>query len=116
MSRRNAELKARLMAKAEAVVDELLATKKAPEEATLADIEQAVLVAGQRLEQELTAELVAEGGQVLEQAWPVCPQCGRRLRAKGKRQRRVVTERGEVTLEREYYHCATCGTGLFPPG
>jgi len=116
MSRSNSALRARLMAKAEAVIDELLVTKKAPAEASLADIEQAVLVAGQRLEQELTAELLAESGAEVEQSWPICPQCGRRLKAKGKRRRTLVTETGEVSLEREYYHCAACRTGLFPPG
>ena len=116
MSRKHDELKAQLMAKAEAVIEALLVARKAPAEATLADIEQAVLVAGQRLEQELTAELMAESAAELVERWPTCPECGRRLKAKGKRRRTVVTETGEVTLEREYYHCAACGSGLFPPG
>ena len=111
-----AELKARLMTKAEAVIDEFLATKKSAAEATLTDIEQAVLVAGQRLEQALADELLAASAAELAEPWPTCPQCGRRMKAKGKRPRRVVTESGEVTLEREYYHCAGCGAGLFPPG
>jgi hypothetical protein len=66
MARRNEELKRKLMAKAEAVIDEILANRKDPKETTLSDIEQAVLVAGQRLEQELTAELVAESTGVWE--------------------------------------------------
>ena len=89
MSRMNAELKARLMAKAEAEIDQLLATKPAPEAATLTDLEQAVLVAGQRLEQALLAELTTESTTVLA-PWPMCPQCGRRMKAKGKRRRTVV--------------------------
>ena len=116
MSRQNTELKARLMAKAESVIDELLARKKSPAEATLTDIEQAVLVAGQRLERVLTDELLAASAAELAAPWPTCPECGQRMQAKGKRRRRVVTETGEVTLEREYYHCAACGAGLFPPG
>lgn len=116
MSRRNEELKAKLMAKAEAVIDELLASRKDPREATLADIERAVLVAGQRIEQELTATLVKESAVQVEGAWPRCPECGGRMKAKGKRAKRLVTEKGEVQLEREYYYCAACRTGIFPPG
>ena len=62
MARSREELKAKLMAKAEVVIDELLARRKDPREASLSDIEQAVLVAGQRLEQALTEELVRERG------------------------------------------------------
>ena len=110
-----AEIKARLMAQAEAMIDELLATRKAPEEASLEDIEQAALGIGERLEQAVTAELVQDSAAVVERDWPTCPRCGARLKAKGKRRQRIVTETGEVTVEREYYHCAACRQGLFPP-
>ena len=116
MARRHEELKAKLMAKAEAVIDEMLINRKDPKEATLSDIEQAVLVAGQRLEQELTAELVAESTGEVEGEWPKCPECGGRMKAKGKRAKRLVTGQGEVKLEREYYYCAGCRKGIFPPG
>ena len=55
----DAELKACLMAEAEAAIDKLLATRQAPAEASLADIEPVVLAAGQQIAQVLTAELVA---------------------------------------------------------
>lgn len=110
------ELKARLMAQAEALIDELLTHRKPVQDTTLADIEQAVLGIGQRLQQALTVELVNAQGKVVEPTGQTCPQCGGKLKAKGKRTRRVVTETGEVSLTREYYHCAGCGTGLFPPG
>jgi hypothetical protein len=28
----------------------------------------------------------------------------------------VVTETGEVEVERAYYYCETCKRGIFPPG
>ena len=115
MPKHNAELRVRLMAEAEAAIDHLLAARKAPAEASLADIEQVVLAAGQQMEQVLTAELVAESAAQLP-PWPSCPQCGRKMKNKGKRRRRVVTETGDVELERSYYHCAACGQGIFPPG
>jgi len=112
----NSALKARLMAKAEALIDELLTAQKPAQETKLVDIEQAVVGLGQRLQQALTAELVNAHTAVVESAGLTCPQCGGKLKAKGKRTRRVVTETGEVSVRRAYYHCAACGTGVFPPG
>jgi hypothetical protein len=115
MPDRDVELRARLQAEAEAAIEKLLATRKAPAQARLADIEQVVRAAGQQFEQALTAALVAESAAELA-PWPTCPQCGQKMKNKGKRKRRVVTETGEVEIERLYYHCADCGQGLFPPG
>jgi NADH pyrophosphatase NudC (nudix superfamily) len=115
MPDQNAELKARLKAEAEAAIEQLLAKRKAPGEASLADIEQVVRAASQQWEQALTAELLAESAAELP-AWPACPQCGQKMKNKGKRKRRVVTETGEVEIERHYYHCAACEQGFFPPG
>ena len=109
-------LKGRLLAHAEAAIEEMLAQKRPAETATLAEIEGVVLRARQQLEQALAQELMAESSKVLPPTWPVCPQCGQRLKAKGKRKRRVVTVTGEVTVKREYYHCRTCHRGFFPPG
>jgi DNA repair exonuclease SbcCD ATPase subunit len=111
----NAELKARLMAEAEAAIDQLLATRRAPAEASLADIEREARTASQQIAQAVTSALVAESAAELP-TWPNCPQCGRKMKNKGRHRRRVVTETGEVELKRAYYYCATCQHGFFPPG
>lgn len=111
----NAALKERLKAEAETAIEELLAKRKVPAEASLADIEGVVRAASLKFEQALTAELLAESAAELP-AGPPCRQCGQKMKNKGKRRRRVVTETGEVEIERHYYHCATCGQGFFPPG
>ena len=46
----------------------------------------------------------------------LCEQCGRRMHHKGKRWRDVVTSAGETRIERDYYYCADCKAGRFPPG
>lgn len=47
---------------------------------------------------------------------PECEKCGVRLQKRGKRSRRVLSERGEnIELERDYLVCPKCGVGLFPP-
>lgn len=116
MSRSDDELKARLEAQARAVIAELLAQAKPADEISLTEIEQVVRQAGQAFQQALTAELVEASARQVERAVPVCPECGRPMKTKGKRRRRVVAETGEVQLARDYYYCADCRRGLFPPG
>jgi hypothetical protein len=109
-------LKAQLLAQAEAAIDELLAKKKAPAIASLAEIEHVVRQAGETIQEAMTTALLQESGAELTAQWPTCPTCGQRLLAKGKRPRRVVTKTGEAVVEREYYYCRHCQKGIFPPG
>jgi hypothetical protein len=86
--------------------------------ASLAEIEAAVEAQMGRLRAALlqarvdTATAQEEGA-----ARPVCPSCGRPLQRRGQHPR-TLTARGGGTLrvERPYYTCSACGTGLFPPG
>jgi hypothetical protein len=115
MSEARAVLKARLLAEAEAAIEKMLAEAVPPGEASLADIERSARMTSQRIEQAIAAELARAGAAELP-AWPNCPVCGQKMKNKGRRRRRIVTESGEVEVERTYYHCATCGQGIFPPG
>lgn len=45
-----------------------------------------------------------------------CPECGQAMSYKGKPGRDVLHKEGPSELERAYYYCAQCETGLFPPG
>ena len=115
MPNANAELAARLEAAAKAAIAKVLAERKRPAEASLADIEQAALAAGAEIQQAIAAELAQASATALP-AWPDCPACGKKMKSKGKRRRRIVTEAGEIEVERLYYHCGACGQGFFPPG
>jgi NADH pyrophosphatase NudC (nudix superfamily) len=115
MSETDAELRARLHAAADAAIGQVLAERKLPADASLADIERVARTAGQQIEQAIAAALAQESAAALPD-WPNCPKCGQKMKNKGKRQRRIVTEAGEVDVERSYYHCAACGQGFFPPG
>ena len=108
-------LKARLLAEAEAAIEQMLAQAVAPGQASLADIERSARTTGQRLEQAIAAALAGVEAEALP-AWPTCPHCQQKLKNKGQRTRRVVTESGEVEVERTYYYCSSCRQGLFPPG
>lgn len=106
-------LKAQLMAQAEAAIDELLASRKAQN--TLSEIENMVAATGHSLQQELTGSLLKMESQPSGPG-PVCEKCGREMHYKGHKKRQVVTQTGEVEIERAYYYCKACQCGTFPPG
>jgi hypothetical protein len=110
------ELKAHLMARAEETVDDLLARKPKAEDITLSEIEQLALKGGKAFREAVLASLVGESAREEERAGVPCPECGQAMHYKGKRGKDVVTEAGEVRVERDYYYCAHCQRGLFPPG
>jgi hypothetical protein len=107
------ELKAQMMASAEEVIEKLLAGTKEKEELSLSDIERLVRRAGQDVMEELTGTLANAEAQGQESR--ICPECGRKMRYKGQKKRDLVTETGDVSLERGYYYCPTCRKGVFPP-
>jgi DNA-directed RNA polymerase subunit RPC12/RpoP len=110
------ELKTRLMAEAETAIDKILANKPASENITLSEIEQLALGGGRDFREAVLKNLVAEGQDTQPGEAISCPQCGSNMHSKGKRTKIIVTEAGEVSVERDYYYCAACKQGVFPPG
>ena len=106
-------LEAKLLAQAEEAIEAMLNSPEVHPEMTLSEMERAVSALGGHLEQQIMQELVntSQG-----QGTKLCPECGGKLRNKGKRPKRVETVRGEIEVERDYYTCVECGTGYFPPG
>lgn len=47
---------------------------------------------------------------------PACETCRQEMVYKGTPSRGVVHSEGEAELERAYYYCPDCESGLFPPG
>lgn len=106
----NEELKKRLLAEYEQVLDELLAKRKAEDEITLSEIEELVLEA----REEMSTDLLAVLTEVKEWEQPKCPHCGGKTQYKGQRSKQVVTRSGEVTLRSAYYYCPACQRGFSP--
>lgn len=83
---------------------------------TLSEIEEKV----EGLRFELTSKLVESKLKlaVRKGQGPAgkCGGCGREMRDKGKKKRRIITSQGEIEIERTYTHCPHCGQGLFPLG
>jgi hypothetical protein len=116
MPRNRTELKAELQAEAERLIDALLDWTEQTVAPDLTQIEDEVL----KLRQEFAEKLAAAAVEQQPASAPLtvkCPQCGRAMHQKKKRQRRRVTSRiGGVALNRAYYYCDHCRVGLFPPG
>jgi NADH pyrophosphatase NudC (nudix superfamily) len=113
MTWKREELKAKLVAEAERAIEEMLADRQFSEEMTLSEIEDVVGKAEAKFSQAVTQELVSVHPEPKN---GFCPECGGKLRNKGKRRKPLVTLRGEVEVERAYYVCQGCGAGYFPPG
>jgi hypothetical protein len=107
------DLKARMMAEAEEVIDNLLAGAGEKECLMLSDIERLVRMAGQRMMERLTQDLVESEAEVEDLG--TCLECGQKMRYKGEKVRHLATETGEVNLKRAYYYCPKCRKGIFPP-
>lgn len=114
------ELKAQLLAEAEAAIDRMMAKRSSSKQITLREISQLAVESGQRLQTAVLQTLVQdsannEQGASIGQK-RVCPNCGKWMSYKGKRKRQVVADSGETSVERDYYYCSQCKVGVFPPG
>ena len=111
------ELRRRFVAKAEEVFDIAMEQGIARGDITLSQIEEIV----NELKFELTGMLVESVIEVQASRQsgpgPICEGCGREMRCKGEKKRPgIITSQGEIELERPYYYCQKCRSGLFPPG
>lgn len=113
MAQVSKDLKARMMAEAEEAIDKMLTEKSDRGKLQLGDIERMVREAGQQVMERFTQEMVTEEAQGKESR--ICPACGKKMRYKGRKARDLVTETGEVRMERAYYYCPRCQKGIFPP-
>lgn len=102
---------------ARAAAQEVAAWRRAHPRATLTEIELAVEGAVSRLQGRLVADLAHGAGAEEPQERPVCPQCGAPMVRRGRQKREVLLARRAepLRLERTYWRCSSCGTGLFPP-
>lgn len=109
------KLKQEFMEQAQSVFERVMAGEGG-EELTLSEIEEKV----GELRFELTGKLVESKLKLLVKKQQglarKCVECGREMRDKGPKKRRIITSQGEIEIERSYNHCAHCGQGLFPPG
>lgn len=116
MRRTPEQLEAELMAEARAVIADLVAWERQAGAPKLSQMEEKVLAVRQQLGKRLLKAML-EDQEARQPAEPVrCPQCGAALRYKGQKGTDIETRLGGIRVERGYYYCTHCESGLFPPG
>jgi hypothetical protein len=113
MSTQSDELKKRLQDRAYEAIEKLLEQKAGRRGLSMSEMEDLVGEFELDVRQSLMQAIVADA-QETESG--LCETCGGKRRYKGKKPKRVVTLRGEVSVECDYYQCESCGSGYFPPG
>jgi len=110
------QMKAELLAEAEVVIDELLDWHENRQEPTLTQLEEVILKLRKQLSQRM-AEIVLRDQEAIQPVMvPPCPTCGQKMHYKGMKGVTIESRLGPLQLERGYYYCHHCRSGLFPPG
>jgi hypothetical protein len=108
--------RARLLAKAEQLIEEYLAWEEDHPRPDLTQIEDIALKLRKELGKEIARLALKDQAVRTPVPGPSCPQCGQEMHYKGEKGNQVESRVGELALERGYYYCPTCKEGLFPPG
>jgi uncharacterized protein with PIN domain len=105
-----------LEATAKNMIQELLDWTDQTDKPNFTQMEDEILVLREKFSRAMLDSLI----QAQESTQPTdggpCPTCGRPLRPKGNREIHLASRVGEVSLERDYYYCPDCHSGVFPPG
>ena len=104
------------IAAAGALYDEVKAWRGAHAEANIDEIVGQVTVLRRELLGKLVGELAEQHGHGEAATGVVCATCGEAMRHKGRLERGVLHREGESRLQRTYYYCPRCESGVFPPG
>ncbi len=107
------ELENRLIEKAKQAIKNMLDEKNCRRDLSMTEMEDLVGDLETDFRQAVLQELVDESQK---QDKGLCSSCQGKLRNKGKRRKRLITVRGEIEVERDYYVCQDCGAGFFPSG
>ena len=110
-----AERKAEMLAEAERLIDHLLDWTDQTERPNLTQIETLVLDLRRQFGKTLAENAIAAQATAQPVAAPPCPQCGQPMQPKGRKAKTVVSQVGDLHLERAHYYCPACEGGLFPP-
>ena len=108
-------IKAQLMQQAELLIDELLDWHEQTAQPNLTAIEEVVLKLRQSLGEQMALAVIDNQDAKRPAPGPHCPQCQREMHYKDMKDNTVASRVGTLPLERGYYYCQTCRTGLFPP-
>jgi hypothetical protein len=110
-----AQKRAKLEASAAVLIEQMLDWDEKNVRPNLTQIEDEVLKLRQQFGEEM-AGVILEGQEARQPVEnPLCPQCGKPMRAKGEKRKDVESRLGGMKVERGYYYCPDCASGFFPP-
>lgn len=110
-----ADRKANLMEMAEEEIEKLLDWMEVTEAPALGGIEEVVLRIRKSIGERMTEEVIENQASVRPVPCPSCPACQKERHYKGMKPKEITSMIGEVKLNRGYYYCDHCASGLFPP-
>jgi hypothetical protein len=109
------EMRAALLAEAEAAIEELLEQVEG-EEPTLTELEEIILELRKRLGQRMGRVIIERQEATRPVERPTCLTCGQEMSYKGMKRVTAESRLGLLELKRAYYYCDRCQSDLFPPG
>jgi hypothetical protein len=111
-----AQKEAKLRKAADEMIAALLAWDDQNSTPNLTQIEDEILELRREMGQEMLAVVLAgqEANHPAEK--PPCAHCGGEMRNKGAKSKAVESRVGGVEIERGYYYCTRCQSGIFPLG
>lgn len=107
--------KARMMEKAEKLIEETLDWEEQTDKPNLTQIEDTALRVRQEIGKMIVQEMIDAQEAKRPVPGPACPSCGREMRYKDLKEVNPLTWVGKVKIERGYYHCPNCKESFFPP-
>jgi hypothetical protein len=108
--------RAKLLAAAQAVIEEFLDWEAQAAQPKLTAIEDGVLQLREQFGQRLAEVALADQDAKQPVTPSECPSCGQPMRYKGQKGLEVESRVGLLSIDRGHYYCARCHSGLFPPG
>jgi hypothetical protein len=108
--------RARLLAKAEQLIEEYLVWEERHPRPDLTQIEDIALKLRKELGKEIAQLALEDQAASKPVPGPNCPECGQEMHYKGEKGNQFESRVGGLDLERGYYYCPACKAGLFPPG
>lgn len=108
------EMKKALLAEIEKIVDEMLEWGKRHPAPTLTEIEEVALKLRQRFGHQVAEFLLKQQAAARPVPGPICSECGQEMQYKWMGKVTVESRIGPLEIERGYYYCGRCRSGLFP--
>jgi DNA repair exonuclease SbcCD ATPase subunit len=115
MKENREQKKAKLMARVEKAIEELLEWQENTDRPNLTQIEDIILKLRAEIGEEMANQLLEGLAAETSVPGPACPKCGQEMRYKGRRDKQMHSRVGDMEYKRDYYTCPECDQGFFPP-